>query len=149
MVFKCRLLLPKDLNVTGEPVQFRGRCWRGAGGGFRGSLGRRPQTPFGSAKVQARGWKRAGAVHVSITWINSERAGEPPQSRRSRRAGEPQSRRAAEPASRRAGEPQSRRAAEPASRRAGEPQSRRAAEPAYMMTNRSTGRAGAFLTSLS
>ena len=38
---------------------------------------------------------------------------------------EPQSRRAAEPASRRAGEPQSRRAAEPASRRAGEPQSRR------------------------
>ena len=81
----------------------------GARGEFRGSLGHRPQTPFGSALVQARGWKRAGAVHVCITWINSVK----PASRRGRRAaeaGEPQ-----RPASRRgrraaqAGEPQRRR----------------------------------------
>ena len=48
VVSKYRLLLPKDLNVTGEPLQFRGRCWRSARGvpGFLGP------SPAGSFRVR-------------------------------------------------------------------------------------------------
>ena len=61
--------------------------------------------------MEARG--RSARVYYVDEQQESWRAAAEPE--------EPQSRRAAGPASRRAGEPQSRRAAEPASRRAGEP----------------------------